>query len=243
MVHHEIEVAVLGPVEIRGVAQPFRRTAARELIVYLAFHRGRVRHGDWSTALWPNGSVSPGTVHSTVSDARRVLGVAHDGREHLPRAGSLAGLSDSVGTDVDRFSSLAGAADPRMWKEAMRLIRGTPFGALRLGDWAVFDGTQSQVESMVAEAALRWAASLAAWGRGDEAEWIVRQALRSSPYDERLYRALLQALEVQGNRLRLRRAMADLRMLAGEALHPETTALYRGLLEGSPVAGEHPARL
>ncbi len=236
-------MAVLGPVEIRGIAQPFHRAAARELTVYLAFHRGSVRHGDWSTALWPDRSVSPGTVHSTVSDARRALGVAHDGREHLPRAGTRAGLSDSVGTDVDRFSSLAGAADPRMWIEAMRLIRGTPFGALRLGDWAVLDGTQSQVEAMVTEAALRWAASLTALGRGDEAEWIVRQALRSNPYDERLYRSLLQALEAQGNRLRLRRTMADLRTLAGEALHPETTDLYRGLLHGQPVAEGHPARL
>ena len=88
---------------------------------------------------------------------------------------------------------------------------------------------------------------------------MVRQALHVSPYDERLYRALLAATAAQGNRVRLRSAMAQLRTLAGEAspptspdgrrsvpadcLHPETTALYRDLLRGSPAAGGHPARL
>ena len=40
-------------------------------------------------------------------------------------------------------------------------------------------------------------------GCGDEAEWMVRQALQVSPYDERLYRALLVATAAQGNRVRL----------------------------------------
>ena len=95
-------------------------------------------------------------------------------------------------------------------------------------------------------------------GCGDEAEWMVRQALRVSPYDERLYRALLVATAAQGNRVRLHSAMAQLRTLAGEAarpparttvhvpedcLHPATTDLYRDLLLGPPAAGGHPARL
>jgi DNA-binding SARP family transcriptional activator len=94
--------------------------------------------------------------------------------------------------------------------------------------------------------------------RGDEAEWMVRQALRVSPYDERLYRALLVATAAQGNRVRLHAAMAQLQTLAGEAtlppartvahaqvdcLHPATTDLYRDLLLGSPAEGGHPARL
>jgi hypothetical protein len=86
----------------------------------------------------------------------------------------------------------------------------------------------------------------------------VRQALRVSPYDERLYRALLVATAAQGNRVRLHAAMAQLRRLAGEAvdpsagtaghpgadcLHPATTDLFRDLLLGSPAEGGHPARL
>jgi hypothetical protein len=79
-----------------------------------------------------------------------------------------------------------------------------------------------------------------------------------SPYDERLYRALLTATAAQGNRLRLRSAMAQLLRLAGgpagppsgtpvgvptDCLHPETTALYRDLLRWSPDAGGHLSRL
>jgi hypothetical protein len=80
-----------------------------------------------------------------------------------------------------------------------------------------------------------------------------------SPYDERLYRALLLALAAQGNRVRLRGAMAELLTVAADAplpaphgrssgaemgmLHPETTALYQELLCGWPATGGAPARL
>ena len=49
------------------------------LVVYLAFHRNGVRHGEWSLALWPDRPVSLATVHSTASDARRALGRARPG--------------------------------------------------------------------------------------------------------------------------------------------------------------------
>ena len=135
----------------------------------------------------------------------------------------------------------------------MQLIRGRVFSGLRRTDWAVFDGTQSEIESLVARTALRGADGFVRGGLGAEAEWMVRRALLVSPYDERLYRALLRATSAQGNRVGLRSAMAQLRTLAGEVegparapeggasgredcLHPETTALYRDLLNGSPVA-------
>jgi DNA-binding SARP family transcriptional activator len=140
----------------------------------------------------------------------------------------------------------------------MRLVRGPLFAGLHRTDWAVFDGTQPAVESLVVRTALRGADACIERGSADEAEWMVRQALHVSPYDERLYRALLMATAAQGNRVRLRSAMAQLLTLAGEAarpraaapvhvpadcLHPETTALYRDLLRGSPAPGGHPARL
>jgi hypothetical protein len=86
----------------------------------------------------------------------------------------------------------------------------------------------------------------------------VRSGLVVSPFDERLYRALLLALAAQGNRVRLRAAMAQLLALAIEesvpvpvgrwerglaALHPETTSLYQELLCGWPATGGAPARL
>ncbi len=140
----------------------------------------------------------------------------------------------------------------------MRLVRGPLFAGLQRTDWAVFDGIQAEIESLVVRTALRGADAFVGLGCADEAEWMVRQALQVSPYDERLYRALLTATAAQGNRVRLRSAMAHLLTLAGEpagppggtpvrvptdCLHPETTALYRDLLSCAPAAGGHPSRL
>ncbi len=257
MSHDGVEIAVLGPVLLRGAAGPFRRSAARELVVYLAFHRHGVRHAEWSLAIWPERPVSLATAHSTSSDARRALGGDADGRPHLPRGVELR-LGDSVTTDVERFASLTAGDDPQQLLQAMRLVRGPLFAGLHRTDWAVFDGTLSEIEGLVVQTALRGVDTLVERGRGNEAEWVVRQALHVSPYDERLYRALLVATAAQDNRVRLHSAIAHLRTLAGEGvrpparraehsatdcLHPATMTLYRELLSGSPAAGGHPARL
>jgi DNA-binding SARP family transcriptional activator len=260
--HADVDIAVLGPVVVHGAARSFRRSAALELVVFLSFHRRAVRYGEWALALWPDRPVSLPTVHSTASDARRALGRGRDGREHLPRDGGSLRLADAVATDVDRFAALTSSEDPDRLLQAMRLVRGPLFSGLRHADWAVLDGTESSVEAMVAQTALRGAELLIARNRGGEAEWLIRRALVVSPYDERLYRALLRATASQGNRVGLRSTMAQLLTLAGEAggptgsprrhagetapltaLHPETAALYRDLLHGSPAAGGHPARL
>jgi DNA-binding SARP family transcriptional activator len=252
-----VEVAVLGPVVVRGAAAPFHRSAARELVVYLSFHRHGVRHAEWSLALWPERPVSLPTAHSTSSDARRALGRDAAGRPHLPRGVELR-LGEAVTTDVERFASLAAADDPDRLLGAMGLVRGPLFGGLRRTDWAVFDGTQPDIEALVVGTALRGTDALVGLGRGSEASWMVRQALHVSPYDERLYRALLVATAAQDNRVGLHAAMAQLRTLAGEGacqpartaghdavdcLHPATTALFHDLLQGSPAAGGHLARL
>ena len=216
-----------------------------------------MRHDDWALAIWPERPVSKSTAHSTASDARGALGRDSEGRPHLPRGADLQ-LGNSIVTDVARFAALASQDDPCQLQRAMGLIRGPLFAGLRRTDWAVFDGTQAGIESLVVGTALRGADMLVRLERGHEAEWMVRQALRVSPYDERLYRALLVATATQGNRVRLHAAMAQLRTLAGEAtrpparmvaqvradcLHPATTDLYRDLLLGSPAEGGHPARL
>jgi DNA-binding SARP family transcriptional activator len=227
---------------------------ARELVVYLAFHREGVRHGDWALALWPERSVSAATVYSTASDARRALGRKADGRLRLP-CGPRISLDESVGTDVDRFIASVRSGD---YMGAARLVRGPLFGDLRRIDWALLDGTQAHVESLVTQAVLEGAADLLHYGRPADSESMVRSGLVVSPYDERLYRALLLALAAQGNRVRLRAAMAQLLAVAIEesvplpvgrwetglaALHPETTTLYQELLGGRPATGGAPARL
>jgi DNA-binding SARP family transcriptional activator len=259
----EIDVAVLGPLEIRGAAQPFHRAAARELVVYLAFHRQGVRTDVWAAALWTDRRMAQSTLHSTSSVARRSLGRSENGVDHLPRRGRLLRLENTVGTDVERFARAAATPDPERWMDALRLVRGRAFDGLGLCDWAVLDGTQAQVESLVVDTALKAAAHYLRRGQGEEAEWATRRGLRVSPYDERLYRALLRATEVMGNRVGLRAAMEELLRVAADGdplcrgagpgalsesgrsfVHPQTMSLFRELARGGiPAAGGDPSRL
>jgi DNA-binding SARP family transcriptional activator len=255
----QISVAVLGPVVVEGAVRPFRRSASLELVVYLSLHRRRVAYAEWPVAIWPDRAVSLATVHSTASDARRALGRGAGGRWHLPPDGGHLQLSGSVRTDVERFASLASTGDPDHVMDAMHLVRGPLFAGLRRGDWAVLDGTQAAVEGLVVAAALRAANELTEADRGADAAWVVRRTLVVSPYDERLYRALLRATAAQGNQLALRATMSQLLALAGDApgpgctraeqnhalacLHPRTRDLYRALLRGAPATGGVPARL
>jgi DNA-binding SARP family transcriptional activator len=256
-----VEIAVLGPLSFRGFAAAFARPAARDLVAYLALHREGVSHDQWSLALWPDRTVSPATIHSTASDARRGLGADPLGRPRLPRGRSLR-LSDDVTTDVERFARLASDRDPDRLCRALALVRGPLLTGLRRADWAVFDGTQAALESLVVHTALRASLALVAAGRPDRAAWALRRALVVSPYDERLYRALLEATAAQGNRVALGSTMAELLARAGEAqsslglhsppgresslvsvLHPDTTALYCELVGRRPATGGSPARL
>jgi DNA-binding SARP family transcriptional activator len=257
-----VDVCVLGPIEVRGAAAPFRRSAALELVVYLAFHRRPVRHGDWALALWPDRAVSTSTIYSTASDARRALGRDGAGNARLPRNGGHLMLGRDVNSDVARFEALAAGGRPADLLEAMALVRGPIFAGLRRTDWAVFDGTESLLQSVVAETALRAAGLLVGQGRAVEAERVVRRALLACPYDERLYRSLLRVAAAQGNRVGLRSTVAQLVALASDevsgatgptigrrgepvltCLHPETAALYHQLVGVAPAPGGHPARL
>jgi DNA-binding SARP family transcriptional activator len=253
----------LGPVEIRGAARRFCRTSAKELVVYLAFHRQGARNDVWATALWTDRCMAPSTLHSTASVARRALGRAANGSDHLPRSGRHLRLEDTVGTDVERFARAAADPDPVRWKEALGLVRGRPFDGLCLADWAVLDGTQAQVQSMVVGTALRGAEHYLRRGCGEEAEWMVRRAMQVSPYDERLYRALLRATETMGNKVGLRAAMAELHLVATDgaipwrgprtgvgttrpstSLHPRTVALFHELAGADmPATRGDPSRL
>ena len=155
--------------------------------------------------------------------------------EHLPRSGRRLRLGDTVRTDVERFSRGAADPDPAAWKEALGLVRGRLFDGLTLTDWAILEGTQAQVESMVVDTALRGAEHALLLGRGEEAEWMIRRALRVCPFDERLYRALLQAAEVMGNRVGMRLAVAELLRVTGDG--GAIPAPWRRCSEQAPQVG------
>jgi DNA-binding SARP family transcriptional activator len=231
----EVEVRVLGPVEIFGAARPFARAWAIELIVYLAMHRNGASSEQWATALWPDRIMASASLHSTASAARRSLGVSIAGEDHLPRAHGRLALGPSVRSDWNRFVELAERDEPESWHRALELIRGRPFEGLRAPDWVLLEGIAANVEAVVVDLASRYCEHCLSVGDPGGAEWSARQGLRVSAYDERLYRILLRAADAAGNPAGVESVMTELvRLVADDvepydAVHPETLDLYRSL--------------
>lgn len=231
----EIEVAVLGPVEIRGAARPLTRAWATELVVYLALHPSGATNDTWVTALWPERRMAPSSIHSTVSVARRALGASREGTDHLPRSHGRLALSSTVRSDWARFQELATSDEPERWQAALSVVRGRPFDGLRSTDWTILDGTLPAIESTVVDLAGRLSGVRLRAGDSRGAEWAARQGLLVCPYDERLYRMLLRAADAAGNPGGVEAVMAELvRVVADEiepieSVHPSTLALYRSL--------------
>ncbi len=188
----EVEVRVLGSIEIVGAARPFTRAWAVELIVYLVMHRSGATSEQWATALWPDRVMAAASLHSTASAARRSLGVSVSGDDHLPRGHGRLQLGPSVGSDWMELAELSERPDPESWRLALELIRGRPFEGLRAPDWVLLEGIAASVEAVVVDLASRYAEHCLSVGDPSGAEWSARQGLRVSAYDERLYRILLR---------------------------------------------------
>jgi len=231
----EVEVRVLGPIEIIGASRPFTRAWSIELIVYLAMHGNGASSDQWATALWPDRTMAAASLHSTASAARRSLGVSVSGDDHLPRAHGRLALGPGVSSDWGRFSTLSEREDPDSWREGLELIRGRPFEGLRAPDWVLLEGISANVEASVVDLAGRYAEYCLSVRDPVGAEWAARQGLVVSAYDERLYRILLRAADAAGNPAGVESVMAELVRLVAEdvepydAVHPETLDLYRKL--------------
>jgi DNA-binding SARP family transcriptional activator len=247
----EVVVRVLGPVDVIGATRPFRRAWCLELVTYLALHPVGVSADDWTTALWPDQLPPDATRFSTSSEARRALGCASDGSDHLPRSVGRLRLAASVTTDWAQFRSLAVAQGPRAaeaWAVALDLVRGPLLAGLRSSDWAVLEGLYAEMERSIVQLAIDVAEHRLARNDGRGAELAVRRGLLVSPYDERLYRMLFLAADRQGNPAGVESAMDELvRLVSGEVVpqqhalcgspvdpaewvHPETVAVYRSLI-------------
>lgn len=232
---HEVEIAVLGQIEIVGAARDFTRAWSRELVVYLAMHPKGASNEAWATALWPDRLMAPSSLHSTASVARRALGQARNGVDHLPRSHGRLVLSDTVGTDWDRFVFHADAEDAGRWRTALELVRGRPFEGLRSSDWPILEGIGPAIEAAIVDLSGRLAGSCLAAGDPRGAESATRRGLLVSPYDERLYRMLMRAADASGNPAGVEAVMSELiKLVANEiepldSVHPSTMDLYRSL--------------
>jgi len=209
-------------------------------------HPGGCANETWATALWPDRVMAPASLHSTASVARRSLGKASDGSDHLPRSHGRLELGPTVGTDWDRFRLLADSDDPQDWHAALSLVRGRPFDGMREADWSILDGTAPAIESAVVDLSGCLAGARLRSGDPRGAEWAARQGLLVSPYDERLYRMLMRAADAAGNPGGVEAVMTQLvRVVADEiepveSVHPSTLALYRSLSRRGDRFGPKP---
>ncbi|MHB8437993.1 MAG: LysM peptidoglycan-binding domain-containing protein [Acidimicrobiales bacterium] len=233
----EVEVKVLGPIGIAGNERPFGRAWALELVVYLAMHPALGASTEqWATALFPDRVLAAPSLHSIASAARRALGTASTGEDHLPRAHGRLVLGPSVSTDWARFECMARSDSPAQWASALSLVRGRAFEDLRSADWTMLEGIASHIERVVVDVACRYAEHKIVERDSSAVERAARQALLVSPYDERLYRLLLSAADIAGNPAGVEATMRELVALVGDgtsdpldAVHPETWELYRSL--------------
>jgi hypothetical protein len=243
-----VDVAVLGPIDIRGAAREFTRAWARELVVYLAMHPSGASNDTWATALWPDRLMAPSSLHSTASVARRALGHDAQGNDHLPRGHGRLVLGPSVRTDWAQFVALADSDDPVLWRAALSLVRGRPFDGLRSSDWPILEGIAPSIESSIVDLAGRLSGACLRAGDPRGAEWAARQGLVVSPYDERLYRMLLRAADAAGNPAGVEAVMDELVSLVADdvepydSVHPSTMELYRSLTRRRRDRGTGPGR-
>jgi DNA-binding SARP family transcriptional activator len=231
----EVEVCVLGQVEIHGAERAFARAWAVDLVAYLAMHPRGATSDQWAAALWPDRRMAASSLHSTASAARRALGKSPDGLDYLPRSHGRLALRSTVHSDVHRLVELSKSPYPASWRVGLELVRGRPFEGLRSTDWALLEGIYAYVESKVVDLAVKYAEHCLGVGDAPGAEWAARKGLLVSTYDERLYRILMRSADLAGNPAGVERIMRELVHLVADdlepydAVHPETIELYRSL--------------
>ena len=231
----DIEVRVLGTIEVLGSAQPFTSRRALDLVAFLAFNPEGADRDQLRTHIWPTDDPpSESTLANTVSRARKALGANDDGDLYLPRVSpkGIYRLRAGVGTDVARFESLVFAArkDPsergrEQLQSALDLVRGTPFtgGAGDMFRWADF-GLRTHIDCLVDTAAHELAERCLEVGDSDGAKRAILTSLQLVGVCEQCYRLRLMA--AAENPTEIRQIMAELvALLKRESDQPESDDL------------------
>ena len=218
----DVEVQVMGAVDILGAATPLTSRRALDLLAYLAFHPEGADRDQLKAHVWPpDEPPTESTLSNTVSRARKALGSNDNGEPYLPRvsADGIYRLRPEVGTDVGRFEALVAAArenDDEQGRHqlltAFELVRGTPFTG-GTGDtyrWADF-GLRTHIECLVDAAAHELAERCLSAGDLDGARQATMTSLRLVGVCEQCYR--LRMLAAADNPTEVRQIMAELMSL------------------------------
>lgn len=227
----EVEVLVLGPVDLRGNPVEPQRPKYTEVILRHAMAERTLSTDQLVTDLW-EGSAARSTVDTNVSKAREVLGNRPDGTPRLSRAQGWGEreLHESVRTDWWRFRFLAAQGSTPALRMALELVRGRPFEGFK-ADWPeriYVPNMATQIVDVAETLATRAVRS----GDPATARWAARQGLKVAEYDERLWRCLLQAAHDEAG-VGAMEAVFDecIRVIEAtvepfDSLQPETIELY-----------------
>ena len=133
----QVEVGVVGPLQLVGLVRKPSRNKVTELITWLALHPDGGSAERIAAALWPDAAYSGGSFRTYRWDARRALGDNPHGEALLLAEYGHLQVSAAVSTDWARFRALASdeqrprrparRARPRSWQ-------GTRRGGLALAD-------------------------------------------------------------------------------------------------------------
>jgi LysM repeat protein len=241
----EVEVNLLGPVEVVGAAEPIDRPIGKELVAFLATRERGVTTEIWTTALRPEARLSPNYIGHAATAVRKGLGRALDGEWHLPpihRHGQLR-LRDTVGSDWARFRRLAKSSEPADWEQALSLVRGQPFADSEW-DWPIREGLVAEMQAEVVDLAVL--AGEAALERTEPQRAVIaaEAGITACPWDERLYRLLMRAHAAQVNLSAVRAVMRRLSQVLEAEVEPfdavesETRQLFAQLTGAHRMAAE-----
>jgi hypothetical protein len=199
----EVEVRVLGPIEIVGSAHNMNGGKPAELITDLAVHPSGLLGDQLKNHLWPpDRPPSPRTFSNTVSAARKLLGAQH----FPPARQELYRLKPTVRTDLSRFEDLvrdaAAAPDDKaaeLLDQALELVQGEPYTAAHGFHWVQPEGLVMSAQAAVVDAAHRLAELRIANGDPAGADEAARKGLRAEALNEILHRDRMLAADGAGN--------------------------------------------
>jgi hypothetical protein len=239
----EVEVNLLGPVEVVGAAEPIDRPIGKELVAFLATRERGVTTEIWTTALRPEARLSPNYIGHAATAVRKGLGRAHDGEWHLPpihRHGQLR-LRDTVGSDWSRFRRLAKSSEPGDWEQALSLVRGQPFAESEW-EWPIREGLVAEMQAEVVDLAVLAGEAALERTESQRAVIVAEAGITACPWDERLYRLLMRAYAAQANLSAVRAVMRRLSQVLEAEVEPfdavesETRQLFAQLTAADRMA-------
>ena len=246
-------VLLLGPATIEGATGPLNKESLKrltELAAFLVCHPGTTAAA-LDEALWPGRRVSTQTRNTLSSRLRRWLGPLRDGEDAYPRwDGDGYRLHPEVRTDWQQWQQLlpdgpVGAPTERL-EQALRLVRGRPFGDAPAPRYAWAEPLAQEMISAVVDAAHELARRRLRQGAWRAADTAATTGLLVEPGMEALWRLRLRALHGAGNAPALLAATARLTSLfddLGIDLEEDTERLLTQLHPAparTPVAATAP---